>query len=581
MHDDVMFGPRLLAGGETRFRLWAPSVSALSLRLDDRQPLAMHARGEGWFELDAQASAGSRYRFVLPDGLEVPDLASRMQDGDVHDASVVVDPQAYVWNDAGWRNRPWHEAVIYELHVGAFGGFAGVQAELGRLAALGVTAVELMPIADFPGRHNWGYDGVLPFAPDRAYGTPDELKALVDAAHALGVMVFLDVVYNHFGPDGAYPHVYAKSFFDEGVHTPWGAAIDFKRPEVASFFVQNALMWVNEFHIDGLRFDAVHAISPDSFLPDLARAIRAGARQEVHLVVEHEGNRSSILGGKDAGQFDAQWADDWHHCVHVLLTGESEGYYEDFQNPAEQLARAMSDGFVFQGEVSPHLNRKRGEASAHLPSTSFVVCLQNHDQVGNRAMGERLAALAHPEALDAAICLLLLSPTIPLLFMGEELGTTKPFLFFTDHNDELAEAVRVGRRREFAHFAAFADESRRAAIPDPNAHATFEQSVPAFPDAGDAGMPTLYKQLIAKRASFVVPGIEGCRSAGAEAIGAASAIGRWTMGNGTLLTLAVNFGTEAVRLPEMQGEEIHRSGTLAQAGLLGGRSFVACLAHMA
>jgi maltooligosyltrehalose trehalohydrolase len=559
------FGARLLGDGRATFRVWAPSVDALWLQTGDDQPLAMQAQERGWFEATATASAGTAYQFVLPDGLHVPDPASRAQQDDVHGPSLVVDPGAFAWRHTEWRNRPWHEAVIYELHPGAFGGFAGIVKHLKRLAALGITAIELMPVADFPGRHNWGYDGVLPYAPDAAYGTPEALKALVDAAHGEGLMVFLDVVYNHFGPDGAYLHAYAKEFFDDGVHTPWGAAIDFKRPEVRAFFIQNALMWVNEYRFDGLRFDAVHAISPASFLPDLAAAIRAGAERPVHLVLEHEGNKSSLLAGPAAGLFDAQWADDWHHCLHVLLTGEQEGYYESFANPAEQLARAMAEGFVFQGQVSPHHGAKRGEPSAVLPPTAFVICLQNHDQIGNRAMGERLSVLAKPEALAAATALLLLSPTIPLLFMGEEWGTRTPFLFFTDHNEDLAKLVREGRRREFAHFAAFQDEARRAQIPDPNAATTFEASVLDVAESEGSEVLELYRRLLALRHAHVVPGIEGCYSAGAWAIGAAAVCGGWHLGNGTRLTIAANFGDAAVDRPDMPGEVIHQSG-VGQAG---------------
>ncbi len=574
--DTMTHGPVLLGHGTARFALWAPSVEFVSLQIDDAAPQPMVAKQNGWFSCEAEAMPGTRYRFTLPDGLAVPDPASRAQADDVHGASIVVDPRDFVWQNTGWRNRPWHEAVIYELHPGAMGGFAGIMTRLKELAALGITAIELMPIADFPGRHNWGYDGVLPYAPDRAYGTPDELRALVDAAHGEGLMVFLDVVYNHFGPDGAYLHAYARPFFDEGVHTPWGAAIDFKRAEVRDFFIGNALMWVNDYRFDGLRFDAVHAISPASFLPEMAARIRDGAARPVHLVLEHEGNRSSLLHGPKSQLFDAQWADDWHHCVHVLLTGESEGYYEDFQSPSERLARAMAEGFVYQGEVSPHLGKARGEPSATLPSTAFVICLQNHDQIGNRAMGERLTTLAGPDALAAATALLLLSPNIPLLFMGEEYGTTTPFLFFTDHNDELAELVKEGRRREFAHFAAFQDETRRLQIPDPNAPSTFAASVPAKSDAVSSTLD-LHRRLLALRHSQVVPGIPGCKSAGARALSPNAVQAAWHLGIGTTLTLAVNFGAETVAFERPSGRLIF--GSERSDDVLPPRTLLAFLAN--
>ncbi len=575
--DPPAFGPRLLPGGKTRFRLWAPSVEAVTLRLNGSTDIAMRAEADGWYSIEADAPPGTHYNFIMPDGLEVPDPASRAQSDDVHGPSVVIDPNAFVWRHPEWNNRPWHEAVIYELHPGAMGGFAGIRERLRELSELGVTAVELMPIADFPGRHNWGYDGVLPYAPDKAYGTPDELRALIDAAHGEGLMVFLDVVYNHFGPDGAYLHAYAKEFFDEGVHTPWGAAINFKRFEVQAFFIENALMWLNEYRFDGLRFDAVHAISPADFLPRLASAIRAGADRPVHLVLEHEGNKSTLLTGPANGLFDAQWADDWHHCLHVLLTGEVEGYYESFQSPAEQLARAMAEGFVFQGEVSPHHNEPRGEPSADLPPTAFVICLQNHDQIGNRALGERLTQLAEPAALAAAATLLLLSPNIPLIFMGEEYASRTPFLFFTDHNDELAELVREGRRREFAHFAAFQDPSRRALIPDPNAPSTFAASIPEAAENGTSAS-SFYKDLLNVRHAEIVPGIPGCRSAGARALGKKAVQGSWQLGNGALLTLAANFGTEAVDFTAPKGRLIFASGPESNDGRLPAQTALAFLA---
>ncbi len=534
--------------GTTIFSIWAPSQAEMTLELDGTDH-PMSAR-DGWYTATHPAAAGARYKFRTQDGMSFPDPASRAQAGDVHDASIVTDPSAYVWRNTQWRNRPWREAVIYELHVGAMGGFAGVRARLGEIAALGVTAVELMPVADFPGKHNWGYDGVLPYAPDAAYGTPDELRALVDDAHGLGLMVMLDVVYNHFGPDGAYVHAVSKEFFDEGVHTPWGAAIDFKRPEVAAFFTENALMWLRDYRFDGLRFDAVHAINPPDFLLAMAAQIRAGVKTPVHLVLEHEENRASILRtSPDAPGYDGQWADDFHHCVHVLLTGESEGYYEDFQHPAKQLARVLSEGFAYQGETPPHYGRPRGEPSAHLPTTAFVICLQNHDQTGNRAMGERLTTLADPSALHAARALMLLSPFIPLLFMGEEWGTHTPFLFFTDHNDELAPLVREGRRREFAHFAAFKDEARRDQIPDPNAHTTFTGSIPDLAESTRAPYRDILRQtrhLLDLRAAHIVPGIEGARSLAAATAGERGVTASWRLGNGATLTIQANFAATPI-----------------------------------
>lgn len=540
------FGATLLPDGQTRFRLWAPSSNTVSLDIEgqDRQP--MQALEGGWHEATLAAPPGTRYRYRLPDGLAVPDPASRLQAPDVHDPSVVVDPQEYDWRNDGWQGRPWHEAVVYETHAGVMGGFSGIRQRLPELRRLGVTAIEIMPVADFPGGRNWGYDGVLPFAPDTAYGTPSELKALVDDAHGLGLMVMLDVVYNHFGPDGAYLHAYAKPFFREDISTPWGAAIDFRRPEVCDYFTQNALYWLMEYRFDGLRFDAVHAISEESFLRDLAHTIRATVEpgRHVHLVLEHENNRAALLrSGPSAEGFDAQWADDFHHCMHVLLTGESEGYYEDFQDATSLLADCLANGFAYQGQVSPHLGRPRGEPSGHLPTTAFVVCLQNHDQIGNRAMGDRLTTLADPQALRSAMALLLLSPFVPMLFLGEEYAARHPFLFFTSHNDDLAQLVREGRRAEFKHFAAFQDEARRKAIPDPNAASTFDASVA---DQADPAMFTFMQDLLALRHKHVVPGIPGCRSLNVEVLAPGAVQAEWRLGTGRRLAITLNLGHDTV-----------------------------------
>lgn len=542
----MQHGPVRLNENTWRFAVWAPSEATVALECKGQAPLAMERRDGGWFTRDACVPEQTRYRFCLADGLTIPDPASRAQDGDVHGWSVLIDLAAYPWKSTNWCGRPWHEAVILEVHAGALGGFRRLIAQLPAITALGFTAVELMPIADFPGGRNWGYDGVLPFAPDEAYGTPDDLRALVDAAHEAGLMMFLDVVYNHFGPDGAYIHRIAQPFFDEGVHTPWGAAIDFKQEAVRQFFISNALMWLNEYRFDGLRFDAVHAISPPEFLTHLAKEIRAGAERNVHLVLEHEGNRASLLRSSPADLgFDAQWADDFHHCLHVLLTGEREGYYDAFQNPAVQLARALSEGFVYQGETPPGADMPRGEPSAHLPPTAFVTCLQNHDQIGNRAFGERLKSLADTESLLAATAVLLLAPFIPLVFMGDECGSTSPFLYFTDHHEELAQLVRDGRRREFAHFAAFKDEALRDKIPDPNALETFTASIPK-PGEDQSTVRHLYQTLLALRARYVTPGIMGCRSLGAQATSDKSVCARWALGNGSELTITANFGPSPV-----------------------------------
>ena len=546
------FGAALQPDGTT-FRIWAPSAETMRLRIGDHDA-PMHALQGGWHEATARAPAGTPYGFVMPDGLFVPDPASRLQETDVHGPSLVTDPSGYAWRNPAWQGRPWNEAVVYECHVGLMGGFRGLEARLPELQALGITAIELMPLADVPGPRNWGYDGVLPYAPDRCFGTPDELKSLIDTAHGLGLMMMLDVVYNHFGPDGAYLHAYAKPFFDEHRHTPWGAAIDFKRPEVRAFFLHNTLYWLNEFRFDGLRYDAVHAIAEEDFFLDLAREARAAtAGRHIHLVLEHEDNAARLLRTlPHEPLFDAQWADDLHHCLHVLLTGETEGYYGDFTDATRLLARCLAEGFAYQGEMAPHLERPRGEPSGHLPTSAFVVCLQNHDQIGNRAMGDRLTTLADPGALRAATMLLLLSPFIPMLFMGEEHASRSPFQFFTSHGEELARLVRDGRRAEFAAFAAFQDEATRARIPDPNDPETYLRS---RPERSDPTHPEWMAGLLRLRHAHVAPGIPGARSAGVEVLGEGAVQASWTLGTGRTLTIGLNLG-KAAAAPSLHGETL-------------------------
>lgn len=563
----LRFGPQLKSPGHCRFRLWAPAADDVWLQVEGQADQRMTAGDGGWRIADAGCEVGARYRFRIGD-VPFPDPASRMQDADVHDPSVVTDPSSYAWRCNDWKGRPWAEAVLYELHPGLLGGFPGIVQHLPRLAELGVTAVELMPIADFPGRRNWGYDGVLPFAPDRAYGTPDELKMLVDAAHAHGLTMFLDVVYNHFGPDGNYLNLYAPQFFDKSKHTPWGAAIDFTEPEVRRFFIENAIYWLTEFRFDGLRFDAAHAICDKTFLPELAREARSavGGERHVHFVLENDDNSADLL----REGYDAQWDDDLHHVLHVLLTGETRGYYEDYADrPADKLARALREGFVYQGEPSPARDgAARGSSTEGLKPTAFVSFLQNHDQIGNRAFGERLTVLAPPKKLEAATALQLLAPQIPLIFMGEEDGAREPFLYFTDHRDpKLAEAVREGRRQEFAKFPEFADENKRARIPDPNAPETFERSRPSFaPNARTA----LYTRLLRLRRERIAPHLKEISSELAEAIGPAAVYAAWRIANGGRLIIASNLGDEdvAAELPpsqplwgERQGENVLPAAT--------------------
>lgn len=567
------FGTEILRDGSVRFRLWAPAARAVALDLDGPpKPIPLAPKSGGWFEIATdKARAGSRYRFVIDGEGRFPDPASRFQPDDVDGASEVVDPAAFEWNDGGWRCRPWAEAVVYELHLGAFtreGTFDGAIAALDHLAELGVTAVELMPVADFAGRRNWGYDGVYPFAPDGSYGRPEDLKRLVEAAHQRGLMVFLDVVYNHFGPEGNHLHRYAPAFFSERYSTPWGMAIDFESAEsrpVREFFIHNALYWLTEYHMDGLRLDAVHAVfdrSRPDFLSELAEAVhrRFAGKRNVHLVLENDNNAARYLARDDAGRparYVAQWNDDWHHAAHVLLTGEREGYYQDYLDaPARHFGRALAEGFAYQGESSRYRgNRPRGEKSGHLPATAFVAFLQNHDQVGNRAHGERITGLAEAEAIRAALGILLLAPSPPLLFMGEEWAARQPFPFFCDFEPDLAARVREGRREGFARFSKFRDPTAREGIPDPNAPATFASAVLNWADAGAAPHREwlgFYRRLLSLRHAEIVPRLGNLDpgAAGYRVVGRTGLEVDWPLRPGGFLSLVANLGGEAVRLSE-------------------------------
>ena len=555
------FGPLLSDNGVT-FRLWAPAARAVNLVLD-RKKIAMPKGGE-WFVLNVrQARAGARYRFEIDGDIEIPDPASHFQPDDVPGPSEVVDHR-YEWRCSDWKGRPWHEGVFSEIHVGTFtreGTFRVAIEKLDHLAATGITALELMPLADFPGRWNWGYDGVLPFAPDSRYGRPEDLKALVDAAHARGLMVFLDVVYNHFGPEGNYLGRIAPRFFSDA-QTPWGGAIDYRVPDVRRFAVENAVHWLRDYRFDGLRLDAVHAIvapgEPD-ILRDLSLTVGALAREggrHIHLVLENADNVASLLAPDEdppAGHYRAQWNDDYHHAWHVLLTGEDAGYYRDY-DAGQHVARTLAEGFAYQGEPSPHRKGKpRGELSGHLPPLAFVDFLQNHDQIGNRPLGERLTVLAKPAALAAALSVLLLQPAPPLLFMGEEWGATEPFPFFCDFQGDLAQAVRTGRRREFAEAYARHGEE----IPDPLSAATRASAVPdwnALAKPAHAERLALVRSLLDVRKRSIVPLLPEIKSRGEASFASGLLRARWRAGAKSLQLLA-NLSDKNARRPGAGGGE--------------------------
>jgi maltooligosyltrehalose trehalohydrolase len=550
------FGARLTADGAS-FRLWAPAAKRVDLLLDKPHP--MLGGEDGWFSADiAGVKAGSRYSFRIDDDIDVPDPGSAFQPDDVSGPSEVIDHAAYPWRARDWRGRPWHETVLIETHVGAFteeGTYRAMVGRLDHLAETGITALELMPLADFAGKRNWGYDGVLWYAPDSAYGRPDDLKALIDEAHLRGLMVFLDVVYNHFGPEGNYLGRYAPSFFT-AAQTPWGSVIDYRVPQVRAFAIENALYWLDEYRFDGLRLDAVNTIAEPgglSLLGDLSAAagrLAAESDRHIHLVLENGDNRVGLLDpGQEPprGKYRAQWNDDYHHAWHVLLTGESQGYYGDYQrSPLDDIARALGSGFVYQGEPSAHLGgRLRGEPSGTLAPTAFVNFLQNHDQIGNRALGDRLESNASPQGIDAALAITLLAPAIPMLFMGAEWGSKTPFPFFCDFKGDLAEAVRNGRRREYAWaYAKYGDE-----VPDPLDASTFQSAVPDWDarheTAGQKRL-ALVRDLLAIRRQHIMPRLAGVAFGEAQAAGNGFLTASWRMGDGTTLRVGANLSDREI-----------------------------------
>ncbi len=560
----------------------------------------MNRRDDGWFEIKTdKLAAGMPYQFVLPDGMAVPDPASRAQLGDVHGPSLLTD-SAFEWKTPLWKGRPWEGAVIYELHPGTFspeGDFDGVRRRLDHLADCGFTAIELMPVAQFSGDRGWGYDGVLPYCPHRTYGGAAALKRLVDAAHERGLMMMLDVVYNHFGPDGNYLHLYAPRFFDEQRRTPWGPAIRFDEPAVRAFFLDNAIYWLEEFRFDGLRLDAIDRIEDGdgvSILEEMAERVRAYfLDRHIHLTTEDERNIVALHRRDGEGRpslFTAEWNDDIHHAAHCIATAEDTGYYEAFaDDPVGHLARGLAEGFCFQGEsYAPWDGKPRGVPSAGQPPSAFIDFLQNHDQIGNRAFGERLTVLADARSVELLTAVLALNPQVPLFFMGEEFGETRPFLFFTDFHGVLAKAVAEGRRCEFGAFSQFAGEAA-GRIPDPNALSTFENSCLDWErmetEAGHRRL-RLFRRLLAIRREQIAPhlaGMPSMRGKAARAGESAFAVA-WEM-TGARLLMAANFGShEAETAERPDGDEaIYESGAgvadAVEAGRIPAQSVAVFLAE--
>ena len=483
--NETRVGATPLPDGRWQFLLWAPYSRSVSIQLcgSDRL-IPMESLPRGYHRVVVNdLAAGARYFYRLDDGRDLPDPTSRYQPEGVHGPSQLVDARVFRWTDQNWKGRPLETSVFYELHVGTYtkeGTFKALIPHLSRLADLGITTIELMPSAQFPGARNWGYDGAYEFAPQNSYGGPESLHQLVDAIHARGLAITLDVVYNHLGPEGNYLSAFAPYFTDR-YQTPWGQAINFDGPgsdEVRKLFRDNALYWLDEYHFDALRLDAVHEIFDFSalhFLAELKSAVSELSQRldrQIHLIAESDLNDSRFLHDPDHGGYnlDAQWSDDFHHSLHVLLTKEGRGYYEDFGG-ITPLVSTLRQGWHFSGQYSRHRQCRHGNSPSGIAPSRFVVCSQNHDQVGNRAAGERLTSLVNFEALKLAAGVTLLSPFTPMLFMGEEYGESAPFQYFTSHGDPgLVEAVRRGRRQEFAAFG------WQDAVPDPQDEQTFIRS---------------------------------------------------------------------------------------------------------
>ncbi|EMP7249185.1 TPA: malto-oligosyltrehalose trehalohydrolase [Enterobacter cloacae] len=560
------WGAEFISGDVVRFRVWAEGQQQLTLRLAERD-LPMTAVGNGWFQIDVpDVTHGTEYQFVLQDGMAVPDPASRAQKGDVNGPSVVIDPGRYQPINPDWAGRPWEETVIYELHIGTFtpqGTFRAAIDKLPYLAELGITQLEVMPVSQFGGSRGWGYDGVLLYAPHSAYGTPEDFHAFIDAAHGLGLSVVLDIVLNHFGPEGNYLPLLSPAFFDAQRMTPWGNGIAYEREPVRHYILDAPLFWLTEYRLDGLRFDAIDQIKDTAskhILQQIAETIReALPDRHIHLTTEDSRNVIFLHPRDEKGAtplFTAEWNDDFHNAAHVFATGETHAYYQDFAfEPEKKFARALAEGFVYQGEVSLQTGHSRGVECHTQPPTFFVDFIQNHDQTGNRAQGERLITLAGADKTRVLLAALLLSPHIPLLFMGEEYGETNPFLFFTDFHGDLAKAVREGRAKEFTGHSGHDGD-----VPDPNDEQTFARSKLDWHNVTTAqGKSWLRftRSLLVLRHRYLVPllrpggTVEGKIVKTAPGMVAVS----WSFPTGTL-SLALNIGNKPVDVPALAGETL-------------------------
>jgi maltooligosyltrehalose trehalohydrolase len=570
--------PRLGAlpfdGGGVRFRVWAPAARDLTLIVETGSSAGtrlMPRDADGVHDLIVDGvGPGDRYRYRIDDGDPRPDPASRFQPEGVHGPSAVVDPFAFRWRHERWRGRATTDLVIYELHVGTFspeGTFDGARGRLRELRDLGVTAIEVMPVADFAGSRNWGYDGVCLFAPSRTYGRPDDLRRLVDEAHGFGLSVLLDVVYNHLGPEGAYLQEFNPDYFTDRHETPWGRAVNVDGPGAAmvrQFVVENAVHWIEEYRVDGLRIDATHAMVDDSpvhIVAELAAAARDAAGHPILIHAEDHRNLAALVEEPADGGWglDGVWADDFHHVMRRLLAGDLHGYYADFEGTTHELARTLGEGWLFTGQFSPNMGEHRGTPAGHLPMLRSIVCLQNHDQIGNRAHGDRLHQPVLPESWRAASTLLLTSPMTPLLFMGQEWAASTPFQFFTDLEPGLGRLVTEGRRREFAAFPEFSDAATRERIPDPQAPETFERSRLDWAERarpGHAEVLALYARLLALRLEY--PGLGASLEPRARAFAPDDATIILERGGGFWIVVRLHAGD--VDVARAAGEPLSRAG---------------------
>lgn len=564
------WGAEYMASGDVRFRLYAPSVRAVSLRLRGEE-LPMGTAGDGWYELRAShVPPGAPYAFVLPDGRSVPDPAGRALETDVHGPSILVDPKAYRWKSKGWAGRPWSEAVIYEIHVGTFtleGTFAAAIERLPALAELGITVIQLMPVAAFGGNRGWGYDGVLPYTPHPAYGSPDDMKAFIDTAHGLGLMVMLDVVYNHLGLDGNHLEAYAPDLFmAEG--TPWGPRPDVSRKPMRDFISENAFYWLEEFALDGLRFDAVDRIEDEEsdihFVEELAPRIReALPGRHVHLVVEDSRGITRLHERAEDNSvrlYDGVWNDGYHHLIHAWATGEHCGHFKVFADDFwPRIGKTLATGFALQGEqIEGRGDELVGEPSGHLPPVTFINFLQNHDQVGNRGRGDRLWSLIEPDLADRLLAMLLLAPQIPMVFMGDEFRSKGRFYFFGDYPpglDQNGLEDRLKQGKAFGSADLTLDEIR-----DPNEIHTFNASKLDWRDATtdeERTASTRFRDLLTKRHRHLVPLLANVTGGGHVLVAEDGRLAiDWPLGEHRW-QLRANFADAPATLPPVRGETIH------------------------